>query len=646
MEMSFRSQLVAKRTYCRTGEAWGDVVNRVINHQQWLWERAKGDKLDVNEQGELAELHELMEARIALPSGRILFMGGTEQAKKTEIAMFNCCFLEVRDVYTAVDAYYLLLNGCGVGFKPVSGLLNGFAGPVELEVIRSERRDKGDPSNHDRFYTRVEGDQTKKVWHLTVGDSGVAWAKALGKVLAMKRRVDKVILDFSEIRPAGEALSGYGWLSSGDSKIAEAFEEICKILSRRFDSPLTEIDILDIMNLAGTTLTSRRSAQIALMHSHHPLAEKFANAKKDHYENGKPWRSQSNNSLVFWNRPSKLELRGIFQQMLDAGGSEPGLYNGEAARKRAPWFTGTNPCGEILLADGGLCNLVEVDLAKLVGLPMEEVARIFEVIARANYRQTMVELKDGVLSDKWHETQDFLRLCGVGITGIVTWLRHTDNPERFLQHCREAAREGAYMMASEMGLPLPKAVTTVKPSGTLGKLMDTTEGLHKPLGRYIFNAIAFSKYDPLVPRLKAAGYLIEEHPYNSEEVLVCVPVDNGVGVPLYNTESAVDQLERYKLVMNNYVDHNASVTISYDPSEIPAIVDWLYENWDDYVGVSFILRTDPTKSAKDLGYPYLPQQVVTKETYDQYVSQIQPVDLIGSAQLDFGECEGGACPVR
>ena len=646
MDMSFRSQLVAKRTYCRPGEAWGDVVNRVINHQQWLWERDKGGKLDVNEQGELAELHELMLARIALPSGRILWMGGTEQAKKTEISMFNCCFLEVRDVFSAVDAYYLLLNGCGVGFKPVSGLLNGLAAPADIEVIRSSRTTKGMAENRESFYQSAQGDEMVSTWHLTIGDSGIAWAKALGKLLAMKTPVQRIVLDFTEIRPSGEQLAGYGWMSSGDERIAQAFEKIAKILSDNADMILDELDILDIMNLVGTTLTSRRAAQIAMMHSHHQLAEAFANAKKDHYQNGMPWRSQSNNSLVFWQKPSKLELRGLFAQMLSAGGSEPGIYNGLRARERAPWFTGTNPCGEILLADGGLCNLVEVDLDKLRNHPDPE--GVFELIARANYRQTCVWLKDGVLSDRWHETQEFLRLCGVGITGITRWLDSIPSvlAEELLVRFRQAAWRGANMMADELGLPRPKAVTTVKPSGTLGKLMDTTEGLHRPLGRYIFNNIAFSKYDPLVTKLERANYTVKENPYNPEEVLVAIPFDAGEGCPEYNTETAVEQLTRYRLVMKSYVDHNASVTISYDPDEVPEIVDWLYENWDDYIGVSFILRTDPTKTAEDLGYPYLPQEVVTEETYRAYADQLKPVDVIGSAELDFGECEGGACPVR
>ena len=643
---SFRAELLTRRTYCRpledgTYENWAEVCLRVIGHQRWLWERAQGKPLNDDQERELSALLDVMYKRIALPSGRILWMGGTAQARKTEIAMFNCAFGVVRDVYSAVDAFYLLLNGCGVGFKPEAGLLNGFAQPVDLEIIRSKQQMRGRETNADAFI----GD----TWRLQIGDSGLAWAKALGKLLAMKQPVSKIVLDTSEIRKGGQPLRGYGWLSSGDEQIVKAFVEICAIMNRKAGQLLDELDILDIINLVGTTLTSRRSAEIAMLDYDNPKMEDFVYAKKDHYDGGKPWRSQSNNSVVFYSRPSKFELRGFFAAMLEAGGSEPGLVNGENARRRAPWFKGTNPCGEILLPDGGLCNLVDVDLGKMVDMSNEEIALIFKLIGRANYRQTCVNLKDGVLSDRWHETNQFLRLCGVGVTGVVKWEARKDfNPEMLRFH----AQDGAMSMAEELGLPVPQAVTTIKPSGTLGKIMDTTEGLHKPLGRYVFNWVKFDINDPLVPKLAAANYTVKPDPYSTNNVIVCLPVDNGdlgwesVDDIEVNLEPAVTQLTRYKRWMDGYVDHNASVTISYDPSEVPAIVDWLHKNWDHYVGVSFILRTDPTKTAEDLGYPYLPQEVVSRETHDRYVSQLLPVDIDGGEMLATDECAGGACPVR
>jgi ribonucleoside-triphosphate reductase len=116
-----------------------------------------------------------------------------------------------------------------------------------------------------------------------------------------------------------------------------------------------------------------------------------------------------------------------------------------------------------------------------------------------------------------------------------------------------------------------------------------------------------------------------------------------------NLESAVVQLERYKLLQTSWNQQNTSVTISYDPSEIDNIIDWLMDNWDCYVGVSFIYRTDPTKTAKDLGYLYLPQEVVDERTYRDYIAQLKPVVLDDANSFDeiIGEdCSTGACPIR
>lgn len=169
----------------------------------------------------------------------------------------------------------------------------------------------------------------------------------------------------------------------------------------------------------------------------------------------------------------------------------------------------------------------------------------------------------------------------------------------------------------------------------------------------------FSAHDPLVTKLSEAGYRVITDPYSDDTKLVSFPVSfedidfdkveiNGREVEV-NLEPAIDQLERYKLLMDNYVDHNCSITIYYDQSEIPAIIDWLMDNWDSYVGVSFIYRTDPTKTATDLGYPYLPQEVVTKEEYDAYVAALRPVDLDSTNSFDElveDGCATGACPIR
>ena len=662
MTNDVRAQVVTRRTYNRplndegtVFETWPETVGRVINHQQWLWERAKGHKLNQGEAGELEEFRDLMLTRKATTSGRTLWLGGTDVAKKHEASQFNCSFGRIETVHDVVDAFWLLLQGCGVGFEPVVGTLNGFARAADIEVWRSDRTDKGREENVSELRVTAEG---LRVYRLSVGDSAKAWAKALGKLMALKDPVDRIILDYREIRPAGTRLKGYGWISSGDDTLHVALSRICQIMNNRAGQLLTRMDILDLLNHMGTTLSSRRSAEIAVMSVDDPEIDEFITAKKDFWLHDNAHRQQSNNSLMFYKKPTKWELSYIFDRMVEAGGSEPGFINAEAALKRAPHFKGVNPCAEILLGNKSFCNLVEVDWGKYLD-DFEGLNKAVYLAARANYRQTCVNLDDGILQRSWHELNEFLRLCGVGATGIVKWLDHQEymnnNMTSMLENIAASARKGANDIADELGLPRAKLVTTIKPSGTLSKVMSTTEGVHKPLGKYLFNNITFSKYDPIVPIMTAANYKVIEKPFEPDSVLITFPVSyddvkfDEVDGKFVNLETAVQQLDRYGLMMKHYVDHNCSVTISYSPDEIPAIIEWIMTNWDLYVGVSFIYRNDPTKTAADLGYAYLPQDVVSQEMYDEYVSQLSPVDIENANSFDEltdDECATGACPIR
>ena len=335
---STRAQVVTRRTYNRplniegtSFETWEQTVDRVITHQQWLWERALDRSLNQVELAELDELRGLMYVRKMSMSGRTLWLGGTKVAQTNEASQFNCSFLKVETVRDVVDTLWLLLQGCGVGFTPVIGTLNGFTKPIpNIVVISSERTEKGGEENNEETF--IDG-----VWTIKVGDSAKAWAKSIGKLLAGKYDAHTLCLDFSEIRPAGERLAGYGWISSGDSAIAKAYVAIAEIMSRKAGTLLSRIDILDLVNWLGTILSSRRSAQIALFHVEEPEWKEFAVAKRNFWE-GNIQRAQSNNSLGFAKKPLRKEMEHIFNLMEAAGGSEPGFINTAAARARAPWF--------------------------------------------------------------------------------------------------------------------------------------------------------------------------------------------------------------------------------------------------------------------------------------------------------------------
>jgi len=673
MTVSTRAQVITRRTYNRPlnedgteFETWEQTVNRVIKHQRFLWERAKTatilrdvplhdvtedleewQTLNGNELAELEELRQLLISRKVAVAGRTLWLGGTDISKRREASMFNCSFTNVETIYDVVDVFWLLLQGCGVGFRPVAGSLTGFRQYIpELEIKRSRNSTiKGREENLESW------DDETNTWTISVGDSAEAWAKSIGKLLAGKYPAKKLVLEFSEIRKAGIRLKNYGWLSQGDVGIAKAYTKVFNILNSKADSILSEMDILDVINLLGTVLSTRRSAQIAVMDDHNPSVFDFADAKAGMWENGNDHRSQSNNSIIFWKRPAYDDLYAWFDKINQGGNGEPGLINGQQMKARAPWAVGLNPCAEILLPNKGFCNLVSIDLLKFrndnLGL-----LRAAKVIARANYRQTVVDFRDGLLQESWHLNNEHLRLCGVSLMGVAG---RTDMKAYDYRRLERTITTAAYSMAKDLGLQYPKNVTSIKPEGTQSKCYDSLEGMHKPLGKYILNNVAFSKYDLLVDKLRDANYNVFNHPYDDSATLVTFPVKNdGVDFDIVdgkevNLDSAVQQLESYKMLMDSYCQQNVSCTISYSPEETPEIVKWLHDNWDSYVAVSFLFRNDPSKTAKDLGYPYLPQEVTTKEIYEEYIRNLLPVDLDSAnsfEELAMDDCAGGMCPIK
>ena len=119
-------------------------------------------------------------------------------------------------------------------------------------------------------------------------------------------------------------------------------------------------------------------------------------------------------------------------------------------------------------------------------------------------------------------------------------------------------------------------------------------------------------------------------------------------------ESAITQLERYKRAQNNYVDHNVSFTCSVDENEWDNVATWLYENYDSFIGVSFLPKFDSTNAP----YPQLPYETIDELTYYNFVKKMptltehQMLELLTKYEKQEEEydleasCETGFCPSR
>ena len=668
---SVRAQFVHRRTYLRPLNEEGDLfetpdeaMDRVVGHQRWLWETQLQRALNEDEEDELHELRGLMEAKRASVSGRVKWMGGTALVRERAAGAFNCSFSVAYTPADLVDIFWLLLNGCGVGFKPVTGLLSGFPSSItKITVAPSFRTERGGQEHSSEHI-----DMEAETWRIVFGDSAKGWAKAIGMLFGEKPRVNELILDFSELRPGGKRLRGYGWISSGWEPLAKAMHAIANIMQVAAHRTLSKGELIDVINWLGTVLSSRRSAQICLINTEATgwdelLAELgwYIDFKTDRWERGEGQREQSNNSIGFLKKPTAEVIEQLLRRILPTG--EPGFVNVEHAQRRAPEMEGLNPCAEILLSNKGFCNLMQTVWHRFNG-DLEGLMRAQYLAGRANYRQTCVSMRDGVLQLQWNDMQKLLRLCGVSPTGAVAW-EGIESPE-MLEAVRDAAIAGANSMADDFGTPRARRVTQVQPAGTSSKALglmgdEVHEGAHLALSRWIFNWVNFPVNDPMLQNFYSANYRMKPNPNDPTGMLVCWPVEypasskftevvSPAGEHLeVNQESAISQLERYRLLMNHYVEHNCSITVSFDEAEIPAMVEWFMEHWDEYVGVSFLRRNNPLATAEDLGFKYLPQECVSREQYEAYTAQLLPINIEedkSAELLEVEDCATGACPIR
>lgn len=192
----------------------------------------------------------------------------------------------------------------------------------------------------------------------------------------------------------------------------------------------------------------------------------------------------------------------------------------------------------------------------------------------------------------------------------------------------------------------------LKSHNTLSQLPTVSSGLHFSHSPYYVRRIRINSADPLAKVCEELGYPM--YPEVGQEWETCrtkvieFPVKAPIGKTKYNV-SAIEQLEIYKMFMEEYVDHNASNTISVADGEWDSVIQWVYDNWDSVIGITFL-------SLDDSFYKLLPYEAITEKEYNERVSQMKPFipSLISKyeiANIEFEadsdpSCGSGACPIR
>ena len=602
-------------------------------------------------------------------SGRSLWIGGSEASKKTKLANFNCSFVVIDSIKSLCDLFYLLMVGTGVGVRILPSDVNELP-RFRQNVILHHQYNKHSTKQKGRENTHVEIDGDMCIIH--IGDSKEGWVDALKAYLLCLVEPDApnhILLDYTEIRVKGATLSKFGGTASGYESIMDMFTKIHEVIQRGkysslpINGKLRPIHFLDICNLIGQNVVVggvRRTAEIAIIDPHD---EECVHAK-DNIQPGMEHRYMSNNSIFQEEKPSREKIHELFNSIRASG--EPGIINVEEARRRRADFAGVNPCAEILLPPNAVCNLTTVNMVAFVdeqgNVDWDGLEQAFVLSARAGYRMTCVDLE----LEGWNVAHHRDRLTGCSMTGWQDFIAKMSNSTfvraggkaGILKWLRNVIHEAGEDIASELKTPVPLLMTALKPEGSLSLVANgVSPGVHWQHSPYFIRRIRVNAHDPLALTAKELGWQIHPEVGQDMETATTLVIDFPVHSPSEVTKAdipAVEQLKEYILFQKFYTDMNTSNTITVKPDEWEEVEDFVYNHWDDMLGVTFL-------ELNSTYYPLMPYEECTKEEYEELKSKMKPFDpdLLNAMELstrnmgkefeildDRAECSQGVCPIR
>lgn len=306
------------------------------------------------------------------------------------------------------------------------------------------------------------------------------------------------------------------------------------------------------------------------------------------------------------------------------------------------------------------CNLSEVVVRSddTVDTLMNKV-RLATILG--TLQATLTDFK--YLRPIWKENTEEEALLGVSMTGIMdnhitsgqfdrSEFGHNTSLVLLRSLLNDLKKEAIYtnkVWADKLGINPAAAITCVKPSGTVSQLVDSASGIHPRFSPYYIRTVRADKKDPLAQFMTDAGFPVEDcvlkggstqvfsFPQKAPEGSVCV-ADVG----------AMEQLKLWMVYQDTWCEHKPSITVYYKDHEFLEIGQWLYNNFDDVSGISFLPYSDHT-------YAQAPYQDCSKEEYEAFLAKM-PKDVDWSKLGDYEKednttgsqelsCSAGVCEI-
>jgi ribonucleoside-diphosphate reductase alpha chain len=615
-------EFIYYRTYSRwlpdegRRETWWESVNRYINFIATLIP---------SDEELLQEISAAIFNLEVMPSMRLLWSAGPA-VEATNAAAYNCSYIAPRAWRDFGEVIFLLMNGTGVGFTVEADVVK------DLPEIHPRRDEAEDPGDH------------------VIEDSKEGWATALVVGLSTWADGYDIIFDYSKLRPSGARLRTMGGRSSGPEPLRGLLEFARRTVQGAEGRRLKSIEVHDIICRCGDVVQMggvRRSALISLS----DLADTdHRHAKDGAFYNSTPWRAVANNSAIYNDRPSDLEFMDEWAALVRSGSGERGIFNRGALEFQFPETRevvptmGSNPCGEIILREKEFCNLTEVvarhDDTKKSLRRKVELAAIMGTI-----QSTLTDFT--YLSGTWRANCEEERLLGVSITGI--WDCPLLSDTKFLWSLREIVRKTNKRFAKTLGVESSVARTTVKPSGTVSQLVNSSSGLHPRFSPFYVRRVRISASDPLFEEMVAQG--VPAFPEVGQEAssattwVLEFPVASPRSRYHKDSVTALYQLKRWLEFKTYYTDHNPSTTVYVGEDEWMAVGAWVLKNWNQVGGLSFLPRTDHV-------YSLAPYEETSLDDYEARMADLTNLDfstiLREEVESDTGEigCSGEVCELK
>lgn len=581
----------------------------------------------------------------AMPSMRALMTAGPALAKD-EIAGFNCSYIAVDDVRAFDEILYVLMCGTGVGFSVERQSIN------KLPVIGA----KAAMGDDGRITVDVADSLQPIDTTIVVRDSKTGWAEAYRELLKHLYAGFVPKWDVSKVRPSGAKLKTFGGRASGPEPLVDLFNFTVNTFKNAVGRKLTSIECHDVVcKIADIVVVGgvRRSALISLSNL---SDDRLRVAKSGKYWVDNPQRDLANNSAVYTERPMMEIFLKEWLSLIESKSGERGIFNRVAAKKKAaetgrrnPDFDfGTNPCGEIILRSAGLCNLTEVVIRE--DDTFETLRDKVEVATiMGTFQSTLSKFR--YVRKVWAKNQEEERLLGVSMTGIMdhpVLSKASSTAAQWLRDLRAHAVAVNAEWAAKLGINPAAAITTVKPSGTVSQLVDSASGIHPRYSKYYVRTVRADKKDPLAQFMRAEGFPVEDCARKPDSVDVFSFAVKGPETGVFrNDMTAVEQLEHYLMFKREWCEHNPSITVYVRDHEWLAVGSWVYSNFDDVGGVSFLPHSDHI-------YPQAPYTEVEKEAFEALAAKTPEFNWAGLQDFEKEDtttnqqalaCTAGVCEV-